>query len=252
MTKRLLRPFIILACFFNLSSYAEDITLFSDDFPGEIEKRGENDLGGIGGDIVIQALKAKKISYKLEIKPWKRAFTEALTNEDKKSFIIPLTRNKEREEKFVWASKIYEAKTIFLTMSGGKNIDSMADAKGSKIGVLAGSSYENILSNSDSKIEKSSIDAVPNDITNFKKLIGKKIDAWFTINIVALTMIKANLKAENLNESNFRIGKAIAVQEKYIATTSATSPELIKKVTDAIEAFKKTPDYKKLTDKIGK
>ena len=233
--------------------YAQDINILADgDFAGEIDKIAENEVGGIGGEIVTKALKAANISYKILWRPWKRAFSEAQENSDKKTFIIPLTRNKEREEKFIWVSKIYESKTIFLTLNGSKNVDSMADAKLVKVGVLAGSSYEAILLNPDNALDKAKIDAVPNDNTNFKKLIGKKIEAWFTLDIVANTLISTQGKNEKMEFKDFRIGKPIAIQEKYIATTSATSTELVKKVSNAFETFKKTSAYADIIKKINK
>ncbi|WGL60451.1 hypothetical protein QEJ31_02395 [Pigmentibacter sp. JX0631] len=93
---------IFFICCFPRVILAEDINILADgDFAGEIDKVAENEIGGIGGEIVTKALKSANISYKVLWRPWKRAFTEAQDNSDKKTFIIPLTRNKEREEKFV-------------------------------------------------------------------------------------------------------------------------------------------------------
>ncbi|WP_158998415.1 hypothetical protein [Pigmentibacter ruber] len=58
-------------CFFTSSMfspfcYSADISLLADgSFTGEIELIGDNQLGGLGGEIVSKALKAKNITFDL-------------------------------------------------------------------------------------------------------------------------------------------------------------------------------------------
>ena len=219
----------------------------TENFPSETEKVSENKVGGIGGEIITKALEAKKITFKMSWAPWKRAQQETLANTDKKSFIIPLTRNAERESSYNWVAKIYDADTAFLTLKGTKKLESMSEAKGKKVGVLAGSSYEGTIVDAKSGLVKSDIEAVPNDATNAKKLEAGKIYGWYTGVIGGIAV----LKAEKIDLAKIEIGKNIDREENYIATAKNTAPELANKVKDAIESFKKTPQYAAIIKKYA-
>ena len=234
--KLFLLPFIFISY---TTAMAEDISILTENFPSETEKIGENQVSGIGGDIVTKALEAKKISFKMVWSPWKRAQQETLANSDKKSFVIPLTRNSEREASYNWVAKLYDADTAFLTLKTNKKLDSITDAKGKKIGVLLGSSYEGFIADTKHGLSKSDIEAVPNDATNAKKLDAGKIYGWYTGVIGGI----AALKGEKIDLAKIEIGKNIDREENYIATAKNTPAELVNKVKDAIESFKKTPQY---------
>lgn len=229
------------------AAYAEDIFIRTENFPSETEKIAENQVGGIGGEIVTKALEAKKISFKMIWSPWKRAQQETQANSDKKSFVIPLTRNAEREASYNWVAKLYDADTSFLTLKSNKKIDTLADAKGKKIGVLLGSSYEGFIADAKNGLSKSDIEAVPNDATNAKKLEAGKILGWYTGVIGGI----AALKAEKIDLNKIEIGKNIDREENYIATAKNTPAELANKVKDAIESFKKTPQYAAIIKKYA-
>nr|BFD32176.1 ABC transporter substrate-binding protein [Pigmentibacter ruber] len=229
------------------TAIAQDISILTENFPSETEKIGENQVSGIGGDIVTKALEAKKISFKMVWSPWKRAQQETLANSDKKSFVIPLTRNSEREASYNWVAKLYDADTAFLTLKSNKKLDSIADAKGKKIGVLLGSSYEGFIADAKHGLNKADIEAVPNDATNAKKLDAGKIYGWYSGVIGAV----AALKAEKIDIGKIDIGKNIDREENYIATAKNTPAELANKVKDAIESFKKTPQYAAIIKKYA-
>ena len=239
------KTFFSVSFILSLSAKAEDITICTQVLPAKTDKLGENQVGGIGGEIITKALEAKKISFKMSWLPWKRAQEETLENSDKKSFIIPFTRNAEREPKYNWVSKLYDAETIFITQKGSAKINSMADAKGKKIGVLLGSSYETAILNTKNGFNNADIEAVPNDVTNAKKLEAGKINTWYTGVIGAI----ATFSSEKIDKSKFEFGNKIDVEENYIATAKSTDANLVKKVKDAIDSFKKTPEYSSIIKK---
>nr|BFD32177.1 ABC transporter substrate-binding protein [Pigmentibacter ruber] len=225
--------------------YAEDVTICTQVLPSKTDKLGENQVGGIGGEIITKAFAAKKISFKMNWLPWKRAQEETLANSDKKSFIIPFTRNAEREPNYNWVSKLYDAETVFITKKGTAKLNTIAEAKGKKIGVLLGSSYEAAIANEKNGLTKSDIEGVPNDSTNAKKLEAGKIYAWYTGVIGAI----ATFNAEKMAIDSFEFGNKIDIEENYIATSKGTAKELVDKVKDAIDSFKKTAEYKAIIKK---
>jgi len=84
----------------SLEAKSEDINILAENIPSEMENLGENRMGGIGGEVLTEALKANQITYKMVWSRWKVAQQQVQVNKDKKSFIVPLTRNPEREAKY--------------------------------------------------------------------------------------------------------------------------------------------------------
>ncbi|APJ03751.1 substrate-binding periplasmic protein [Silvanigrella aquatica] len=237
----------ILCSLFSFAAKAEEITIVTENFPSETDKIEENKVGGIAGEIITKALEAKNITYKMNWLPWKRSQQETQDNTDKKTFIIPLTRNKEREANYTWVAKLYDADTSFISYEGSKKINSFAEAKGKKIGVLSGSSYEGTIVDPKNGLNKAEIEAVPNDATNARKLEAGKIAGWYTGVIGGIAVINA----EKMSIAKFGIGKKIDREENYLATAKSTPADLVAKVKSAIDAFKKTAQYKEIIKKYS-
>lgn len=222
----------------SVSAYVEDVTIITHEFPSKTEKWGVNQIGGIAGEIISQAFKTQKLSFKIIWMPWIRAQEECIANIDKKSFIIPLTRLPDREKKYVWVSKIYNADTVFISYKASKPINSIADVKDKKIGVLLATSYELYLQ-SRKELKKQNIISYHNDSLNLKALEERTIDAWYTSVIGAFSFLKEN----KMELDQFTFGNKIETEENFIATTASTPPQLTEKVKRAIENFKKTSQY---------
>ncbi|WP_397602087.1 substrate-binding periplasmic protein [Silvanigrella sp.] len=216
--------------------YAEDVTIITQEFPAKTEKWGEKEIGGIAGEIITKAFKDKNITFKVIWMPWKRSQESCLENLDKKTFIIPFTRNKERESNYIWTAKLYNADTVFVTYKGSKIINSFNEAKNKKIGVLLATSYELSLLNPKNGLNKSDIRSAPHDYINLKDLQDKSIYAWYTSIIGAYSF----LRDQKVDLSMFDFGKKIETEENYIATAKSTDPQISKKVKNAIESFSKT------------
>ncbi len=232
-------------CVFDFIAKAEDITLITENFPSESQKIGENSIGGIGGEIFTKALEAKKITYKIIWSRWKRAQMETIANVDKKSFILPITRNEEREKKYFWIAKLYNADTVFFVKKGNKKLNSLNDAKGKKIGVLLDSSFELKILNSKNAFNKKDIESVPYDSINVKKVLSGEVDAWYDNLIGGIAFIRN----EKIDPKEFEYGKNIDREENYIATSLDTPEVLVSKIKNAIESFKKTPQYASIINK---
>ena len=247
--KKLLALSFLLASLSSISSaIAEEIVIVTEDSPAESEKVGDHGITGIGGDVVTEALKAKKISFKMLWLPWKRAQQETQDNIGKNKFILPLTRNKEREESYVWVGKLYDSSTAFISLKKNKAVNNYKEANGVKLGVLLGSSYESSLMSVQNGIFKSEIDSVPSEETNAKKLESGKIGAWYTGTIGAFSIFK-NLKIDG---SQFQTGSPIEVEENYLATGKTTDAALVNKIRAAIDEFRKLPAYEKIVAKYTK
>jgi hypothetical protein len=48
--------------YFSLEAKSEDINIFAESVPSEMENLGENRMGGVGGEVLTEALKANQIT----------------------------------------------------------------------------------------------------------------------------------------------------------------------------------------------
>lgn len=235
-----------------LSLRAQDITIMTHVFPlqtemlAENENENENQISGIC-EIITKALDANKMTYKVLWLPWKRAQIETLENKDKKTFIIPLTRNINREKYYNWVAKIYDLNTSFITAKGNKKINSMREAKGKRIGVLLGTSYENTLHDEKNHLDINDIEPATSEATNAKKLFAGRIDAWYSGIVSAIYTVKS----EKMDIKNFEFGDKIIKEVHYIATPKSTPKDLVNKVKSAILNFQKTPQYSAIMKKYN-
>lgn len=237
--KNVSKLFCIFLCINHATSlYAEDVTIITHEFASKTEKWGDNQIGGIAGEIISQAFAKANITFRVIWMPWIRAQEECQANIDKKTFIIPLTRLTEREKKYVWVSKIYNADTVFISYKGSKPINSVQDVKDKKIGVMLATSYELFLRNQ-KEINKDHIISVTNDSANLKALEDKSIAAWYTSVIGAFNFIRD----QKVELDSFIFGNKIETEENYIATPPSTQKGLINRVKNAVDRFKKTPQY---------
>ncbi|KAB8033543.1 substrate-binding periplasmic protein [Fluviispira multicolorata] len=239
--KRILNLMIIIVLtLFSSKLFGKEvnkITLTTEAFIYQTEKLSDNRVGGLAGKIISASLKKINFKYNMLWLPWKRAQLEALLNTDKATFILPLTRNNERESKYNWVSHLYNNDTTFFRLKGKSAINDLKSAKNLKTGVLNGSSYEITLKEAQLSYETSTLDE-----TNVKKLILKKIDAWYTDKLSGMTSFKIN----NINLEHISYGRTIDSEKIYIATAKSTPQALVKTLRNAIEEFKKSDEYKSL------
>ncbi|OHX15205.1 hypothetical protein BI343_02290 [Chromobacterium amazonense] len=239
-----MKPHIVFFIFFALFNFshsqAAEVIIRTYEFPNETDRLADDQIGGIAGKIITAALSAQHIRFQLIWQPWLRAQAEVKSDSEGNSFIIPLTRNSERENQYVWVSKLYDSNIAFLTLPGKTKIDSIAEVGKYKVGVLAGTGYEATLQRNGLSSEQ--IDRNTEETRNAKKLLLGRIDAWYTGVIGGMHL----LQKEGYDVRKVQIGRSIDTEADYIATSKKTPQALVEKVRNAIERYKKTPDYEKL------
>lgn len=93
-----------LLCF-SYAVHAEVINVVTEDaYPLQYVEKGE--VAGPVTAIVKAVLDDAGYEYKVALKPWARAYQEALDNEN--TLIYSMARTKEREDKFKWVGSIME------------------------------------------------------------------------------------------------------------------------------------------------
>jgi polar amino acid transport system substrate-binding protein len=111
--------------------------------PYSFEKDGE--LTGLSTEIVREILKEAGLKGDFQSGSWNRAIIRAKTR--KNVLIYPLMRIKDREDDFIWAVPIFNAKLSLFKLARNDKVDvqDLDDARQYTIGVLKGAAMHRFL-----------------------------------------------------------------------------------------------------------
>jgi polar amino acid transport system substrate-binding protein len=166
----------VLACLLLLTAMEAGATrLFvttEQAFPGAYMENGK--LVGHGTEKVREIMRRTGIAADIEMMPWKRALTQAQTQNA--TCVYSTTRTPEREALFKWVGPLIETDWVLYGRSGRQyNIKTLDDARGLRIGVYNGDVRGDYLAARGYRIE-----TVQNDDSNPKKILAGRIDLWAT------------------------------------------------------------------------
>ncbi|ACS79456.1 substrate-binding periplasmic protein [Maridesulfovibrio salexigens] len=128
-----------------VSAFAGDrLTVLTEDWP-PYSYESDGRVVGLSADLVVQTLARAGFDYSLNIKPWKRAYKETLSN--KATILFTTSRTEQREKMFKWVGPLFPRKIVLYRLKRNKHIvvNSFDDLRKYKIGVLRGGSVEEIL-----------------------------------------------------------------------------------------------------------
>ncbi|MCG8609689.1 MAG: ABC transporter substrate-binding protein [Pseudomonadales bacterium] len=119
---------------------ASDFMFFLEDEP--VYTSLQSSSPGFMLSVVNEMLKRMKKSASRQFLPWNRA--QLLTMTTPNAVIFPLTRSKEREDKYLWICKILDVPVTFVTKARtGRTVDSFEEARNIRgIGVIIGTPQE--------------------------------------------------------------------------------------------------------------
>jgi len=118
-------------------------------------------------------------SFKFDFsQPWARA--QAAVHDNPGTLIIPLTRNKERESKYKWVTRLFDNGAHLVSVGRPAPIQSIDEAKGLGVGIMRGSIFEDFLG----KAGFTQRVVVPKDELIAKMLVEGKVDAWAGADLV--------------------------------------------------------------------
>ncbi|MCG8617081.1 MAG: transporter substrate-binding domain-containing protein [Desulfobacterales bacterium] len=129
--------------------------------------------GKIAETIVVEALKLSGYTAELAYYPWKRSYENVKAGKAVGTF--PWFENEERKKEFIFHKEpIMASETVFFHLkSTAFDWETMDDLKKYKFGGTLGYSDEKVLKEAGLKVE-----SVPKEETNFKKMLGGRIDAY--------------------------------------------------------------------------
>jgi len=209
-----------------------------------INQQGEAD--GALVEIVQATLKQANLSGDIEIRPFARSFQATKTQAN--TFMFSLLKTPNRESKFQWVGETYRSYAVLVGIKNNKNIQlsSLNDAKSLMVGTIRGYHSAHFLKTNGFK-EHSNLSLSVTSKHMWAMLFNKRLDLVLT-NYMAMDrdIKKAGFKPENivpyLSINNFP-------NELNIATSLATSDEIVNKLSIALAAIKKSGHYQAILTK---
>lgn len=127
---------------------------------------------GSATEKVREALSRAGLASTIEMRPWKRAYSNALSRPD--GCVYSTTRTPEREKLFKWAGPTDEGEWVLLGRAGHPyRVETLEDVRRLRIGTYNGDARDAYL-----RARGFHVDPAPNDSINPRKLILKRIDLW--------------------------------------------------------------------------
>jgi polar amino acid transport system substrate-binding protein len=170
-----MRPFLLLllCCTLAAPAQAQDLHLLTEHMP-PASMLEDGKVTGRAVEQVRELMRRAGIGYKLDLMPWKRAYTLAQTEGG--ACVFQATRTPEREALFQWVGPISETDWVLFGRAGRNyKVAALQDAKGLRIGAYAADVRAETL-----RAQGFDLDVVVNDELNPQKLLMERIDLWVT------------------------------------------------------------------------
>jgi polar amino acid transport system substrate-binding protein len=134
--------------------------------------RDGNDVTGRETDKIREMMQRTGTSYKLDLLPWKRAYTVVQERPD--MCVYSMSRTPEREALFKWVGPTDEADwVLYGRADSGMRLRTLEDARPLRIGTYVGDARDTYL-----RTRGFHVDATQNDLANPEKLMKNRIDLW--------------------------------------------------------------------------
>ncbi|MFJ7726767.1 ABC transporter substrate-binding protein [Neobacillus sp. NPDC097160] len=193
-----------------------------------------------GFDVEIGEALAKKMGMKPVpvTNPWE-TLIQGLKAKKYDAILASMTVTDERKKSVNFTHTYYRSGAQIFVAESSQDIQSLADLKGKKIGVVKASTYKEIAvqqTDHDNVVEYDS------DITALMDLPTGRLDAVITDQMVGLPIIKAGtIKIKDVGEPLSHDDQAIAVRKE--------DKELLEKINKALDEIIKDGTYEKISNK---
>jgi polar amino acid transport system substrate-binding protein len=127
---------------------------------------------GREGEKIREMLARAGYAYRIDVLPWKRAYTMA--QRDPYTCVYSTSRTPEREKLFKWVGPTDEAEWVLMGRAGRKyDVQTLDDARRLRIGTYNGDARDEFL-----RARGFDVDGAPDNASNPKKLMLGRIDLW--------------------------------------------------------------------------
>jgi polar amino acid transport system substrate-binding protein len=168
---RCLRRAVCLASLVAGVAWSAPLIITTENSPPASMKTDEGIIGR-ETDKVREIMARTGTDYKLDLLPWKRAYTMALSQPQ--TCVFSTSRTPERDRLFKWVGPTDEAEWVFLGRPDHEfPLKTLEDARKLRIGTYNGDARDEYLRSRGFKV-----DPVSNDMVNPQKLLMNRIDLW--------------------------------------------------------------------------
>ena len=193
-------------------------------------------------DKIREMLTRAGVPHRIDILPWKRAYTMAL--QQPATCVYSTSRTPEREHRFAWIGPTDEAEWVFIGRADHKfALRTLEDARPLRIGTYNGDARDDFL-----RARGFHVEPVQNDASNPKKLLLKRIDLWAIGTRAgqhALAQFPAVERGELVPLLAFHKVKV------YLACNRALPDALVEKMNAALDGMRRDGTFARLERKYA-
>ncbi len=193
---------------------------------------------GVAYEIVAELFKLADEKFDIEILPWARA--QYMVKNTPGSLIFPLSRTPTREKNYDWSVNIFNNQTHFITFNKTKLTAQTARDK--QIGVQLKSSWDNWLTEQGYK----NVYRVPGEGSELIKLLrNNRIDAWYTDQIIANSVLK------KFDDPGITYSDPIQIFHTFLATNKSAPYSHMNKLKAAMVTLRQSGKLNQISEKYG-
>lgn len=223
------------------------LTLYTEEFP-PYSFLHQGKIRGINADILQEACTLAQLKCDMVSLPWLRAFERA--QQDSQSGLFPTVRTPKRSALFQWVGPIASAKAYLYRLKSRPQVapKSLPEAKNFGIAVARGDVYEEYLTELGFKRGVNLLDFATKS-EPIPLFLQGKVDLIIGSELVLPDWLAKYGKDMRLVEPVLDIS---AIGNNYLALNKAVSPELAKRLQQAINQLKQNGRYAQIISQYHK
>jgi polar amino acid transport system substrate-binding protein len=208
------------------SAAAASLLITTEDAPPASMLEGEQVIGR-ETEKVRELMARTHTDYRIDLLPWKRAFTMAQTRPN--TCVYSTAHTDERDKLFKWVGPTDEADWELWGLADHKfTLNTLEDARKLRIGTYNGDARDEFL-----RSRGFSVEPVTNDLLNPQKLLLKRIDLWAVGHRTATPMPQYGWSDKIVPLLVFNRLKI------YLACSLATPDDLIARLNAALDEMRR-------------
>jgi ABC-type amino acid transport/signal transduction systems, periplasmic component/domain len=237
--------FAILLCVAGLASAQQSISVTVGEWPPYVSQNLAD--YGIAPRITAAAFKAVGVEASFVFLPWMRAFEKAKDGEYDATLLW--VRTAEREKDFVFSDIVITGKAVFFHLKSKPFAwKTMSDLVGLNIGGLTSGSYPWF----DTAIHagiKLKMDRADDEVTNFKKLLGGRIDILSLDQLTGTSVLEKNFSPAEVASISFDPTPIESWDYCLMfSKKSAKTGRMVDLFNQGLRKIKQSGDYARLAD----
>ncbi len=238
--------FLFLLISYYSSVNAQTLQIVTSDFAPYQIMTG-NKVEGINTETVREVLERAKIKGEIKMYPWPRAYK--LAQKEANLIIYSMARTTEREKMFKWIGPLSPYQVYFWRMEErvGIKVKNLEDAKR----YVSGGVFDDVKAEYLEKVgfrRGGNLEYVGNDTLNIRKLFAGRID------LLPYDELSLPYKVQGAGYDFKKLVRLSRIEgishELYMAASLQTPDATVKKLSIALEEFKKTKKFKEIKSRM--